>query len=856
MPAAKLFLIDAHALCYRSYFAIRGLTTSKGQATNAIYGFVSTLRKILREYKPRYTAVCFDVGKKTHRQEKFAAYKIQRPTMPDDLISQIPIIKKIVEAYHLPVFECAGFEADDVIATIVHQVSKSDLDIVIVSDDKDMYQLMSENVKIFSVRKDTMLDYNQAQEQLGIAPERIVDFIGLAGDASDNIPGVNGIGEVTAKLLVKEYGKLENIFSHLDTIKSVKVKEKLSEQKAAALFSRELSLLETQVPIHFQLQDTEVKAPDPQRLFELFKELEFRKFAEEFSGTVSESARVEVKAIASSAEARALVSVIQKAGECSVLFDGGPADSLFRGMMLCAQGSMYQVADGCVADLKMIFEDTTVLKVTHNIKEVMKTLADKGISLKGKMFDVMLAGYLLDPAKLSYTVESLAWEYLKFSPSVQPRLALEVKCLAQLYPILSKQLEDKELFKLFTEIEMPLAYVLFRMETAGVKLDMGLLKNLAKEIEKNISSLEERLYKIAGTTFNLNSPKQLSQVLFERLKLPVMKKTKTGFSTDEEVLTKLAARHELPALLLEFRQLAKLKSTYIDALPKLVDAKTGRLHAYFNQVGTETGRLSSNNPNLQNIPIRTELGREIRKTFIASSKNHVIIAADYSQIELRILAHLSQDKNLAEAFRKGEDIHQFTAALIFDVPEKAVTDKMRDAAKRVNFGISYGMSAYGLAKDLNVPVAEAQDFIDKYFLRYPNVKKFMDQEIEKCRDKGYVVTLLNRRRYIPEIHNSNIVMRQFAERQAINTPVQGSAADLLKLAMINIQRELEKRKFHSQMIMTIHDELVFDVPITEKAEMIQLIEREMEHAVKLSVPIKVSVKMGNNWLQTKGMAER
>ena len=366
-----------------------------------------------------------------------------------------------------------------------------------------------------------------------------------------------------------------------------------------------------------------------------------------------------------------------------------------------------------------------------------------------------------------------------------------------------------------------------------------------------MASLEERLYKIAGVTFNLNSPKQLSQVLFEKLKLPVVKKTKTGFSTDEEVLTKLAAQHELPALILEYRQLAKLKSTYIDALPKLVDVKTGRLHAYFNQVGTETGRLSSNNPNLQNIPIRTELGREIRKAFIASGKHQVIIAADYSQIELRILAHLSQDKNLAAAFQRDEDIHRFTAALIFDVPEKEVTDKMRDAAKRVNFGIIYGMSAYGLSRDLNVPVDEAQEFIDKYFLRYPDVKKFMDHEIKKCQEKGYVVTLLNRRRYIPEINTQNMSMRQFAERQAINTPVQGSAADLLKLAMINIQKELEKQKRRSQMIITVHDELVFDVPREEQAEMIKLIRHEMEHPLKLSVPIKVSVKVGDNWLQMK-----
>lgn len=848
----RLFLIDAHALCYRSYFAIKSLSNSKGQATNAVYGFVNTLKKILREYEPHYMAVCFDVGKKTKRQERFAEYKIQRPSMPDDLISQIPIIKEVVEAFNLPVVEMEGYEADDVIATLVKQFAQKGIEAVIVSDDKDMYQLLGPKVKILSTRKDAMIGEAEAKEILGVEPQHITDLIALAGDQVDNIPGVNGIGEVTARNLVQEFGSLENIYKHAEKIKSAKVREKLLDQKDIANLSKELSLLDADVPVNIDLNDVEVREPNSKKLFELFKELEFRKFAEEFAAAPSAHQSHAVKHLEAKEDITEVIKKIQKRGRFSFLCEAANQDegALFSVIVLTDGKNVYQIPEEKISDLQELFEDSELVKVTHNIKEAMKVLASHECYLRGKMFDVMLAGYLLSPAQAGFDVGTLVWEYLKVSVAPDADMAANVKFVDELYKLLAAQLKDKELLKLFDEIEIPLSYVLFRMETAGVALDEQLLNDLSRDAQKKIQAIELDLYKMAGETFNLNSPKQLSQVLFEKMKLPVVKKTKTGFSTDEGVLTKLAEKHDFPAKILEYRQLAKLKSTYFDALPRSINPRTGRLHASFNQTGAETGRLSSSNPNLQNIPIRTEMGREIRKAFIPSAGNF-LISADYSQVELRILAHLSGDETLKKAFLAGEDIHRFTAALIFDVKEDDVTPQMRTMAKRVNFGIIYGMSAFGLSKDLNISAGEAQDFIEKYFLRYPDVKKFMDNEIRKCRERGYVVTLLNRRRYIPEIKSDNIGIRQFAERQAINTPVQGSAADLLKLSMINIQKDLEKRRLLSKMIITVHDELVFDCVKKEEKELIALIRQEMEHPLELSVPIEVSVKVGNNWRDVK-----
>ncbi|MFA5059856.1 MAG: DNA polymerase I [Candidatus Omnitrophota bacterium] len=854
MPNSKLFLIDAHGLCYRAYFAVKNLSTSYGQATNAVFGFTNILKKILRQHKPEYMAVCFDVGKKTHRQEKFAEYKIHRPAMPDSLISQIPIIKDLVSAFNLPMFELEGFEADDLIATITEKVKKDNLDIVIVSGDKDMIQLAEKNVKIFNVRKDEVSSYEELKDAFGIDPEKIVDYIALAGDQSDNIPGVVGIGEVTARQLINQFGSLEDILANVDRIESSKVKEKLMAQREQAVFSKELAMLDRKVPIRFDLKSLKVPEPDTRKLFELFQKLEFRKFAEEISGEVlttgKEEKAAKPKNLASSSDFENFYSKAQKKGDIVFLLDRPEEsqDILFPGLMAAIGKELFFISEDKIGEAKAVFESPDIVKITHDVKEAMKFLSRHDISIHGEIFDCMLAGYLLAPAQTSFDIATLSWNYLKTTISSDGNLAKKTEAILKIFPVLKEELVSKSLLKLFQEIEIPLAYVLFKMEEQGVCIDEALLGELSKDGDAKIQELTVKLFEMAGVEFNLNSPKQLAQILFEKLKLPVVKKTKTGFSTDEGVLAKLAEKHPLPALILEYRQLAKLKSTYIDALPKLINRKTGRVHASFNQAGTETGRLSSNNPNLQNIPIRTELGRKIRKAFVASQKDRIIVSADYSQIELRILAHLSQDKNLFKAFKSDQDIHAYTAALIFDVKESAVTSEMRNTAKRVNFGIIYGISAFGLAKDLKISQTQAQDFIDKYFDRYPAVKQFMDDEIKKCEKNGFVLTLLNRRRYLPEIHSDNANIKQFAQRQAINTPVQGSAADLLKLAMINIQNELEKNCSESKMIITVHDELVFDVVEKEREALTVMIRDKMEHALSLSVPLKASVKIGRNWL--------
>lgn len=860
MPESQLFVIDAHALCYRSYYAIKSLSTRQGQATNAVYGFIATLKKILRDYQPEYLAVCFDSPAKTRRQQKFAEYKIHRPAMPDDLVSQIPIIKEVVRAYNLPIFEKDGFEADDLIATIAKKISSKNMTIVIVSDDKDMFQLVNKKVKVLSVRKDKMFEEADVKECFGVEPQYVTDYISLAGDKADNIPGVSGIGEVSAKSLINQYGRIEDILAHIDQLKSERLSASLREQKEIALFSKELAELESNAPIQFKLDDMRVNEPDKKKLFKLFSDLEFRRYAEELSKDVQKQGTLSVKQIKTASEGKALAAQMIKKGKFAFLLDcPQERDEFFVSahmVISLGESEVFCVKTDQLNLLKDVFAKTEVIKITHDMKENLKTLREMKCEMRGKVFDCLLAGYLLIPTRQGNDTGALAWQYLKTSIPETDKLLHETKALYQLYAPLLEEVKERGLLELLDEMETPLAHVLASMEEEGVKLDVVLLKKLSRESSKKIEGLMKELFKLAGEEFNLNSPKQLSHILFEKLNLPVIKKTKTGFSTNEEVLTRLAEQHPLPALILEYRQLAKLKSTYIDALPKLIDPHSGRVHASFNQTGTETGRLSSNNPNLQNIPIRTDLGREIRKAFIPSKKGHMIISADYSQIELRVLAHLSKDKNLIKAFQNDQDIHIFTAALIFDVEQDAVTPQMRNSAKRVNFGIIYGMSAFGLAKDLDIPQPQAQDFIDRYFLRYPGVKRFMEDEIKKCERKGYVVTLLNRRRDIPEINSSNMAVRQFAQRQAINSPVQGSAADLMKLAMIYIQRAMEKKKVASRMIITVHDELVFDVPKEEQDVMVKLIRDQMEHALSLSVPVKVTIKGGKNWLETEDIGQR
>lgn len=853
MPKQKLFLIDANAFCYRAYYAIRNLSTSYGQPTNAVYGFINMLKKVLKVYKPQFLGICFDVKGVTFRKEKFADYKINRTPMPDDLSSQMPLIKEAVSAYNLPIFEMEGFEADDVIATITKQIAGKSAEVIIVSADKDMLQLVGNGVCVYNpLKEDVIYDKERVEEVFGVSPQAIADLLSLTGDKIDNIPGVKGIGEVTAKGLIKEFGNLENIFSRLENIKSEKVRALLSEQKAEAILSKELAILNTDVPLKLDLDKFRVETPDYDRLFKLFKKLEFKTLLRELPNTQTEEAKFKLKTIVENDEISAFLNDLSEAKEFVYYFNGNSGDKdKPQDIFLCLRpDEVIKIPLKYSEKLKIVLEDNKILKIGHDIKKDMVLLLKQNKKIQPPLFDVMLAGYLIDPSRTGYALSDLAWEYLEEKlPEDSPEYC--ANSILRLKPILEKKLKEMSLWDLFLNVDIPLSLVLARMEFTGVTIDKEVLEKLSLQLTKRINELISEIYNFAGCQFNINSPKQLSEILFTKLKLPVVKKTKTGFSTDEEVLNKLSDKHKIVANLLEYRQLVKLKSTYIDALPQLLDNETGRLHTSFNQTGTETGRLSSSNPNLQNIPIKTELGRQIRKAFVPSENDNFLICADYSQIELRILAHLSQDVNLIRAFKEGQDIHRFTAALIFNQKQAETTDEMRDIAKRVNFGIIYGISAYGLSKDLSITQGEASQFIDAYFVRYPKVKEFMDGQIKKARQEGFVSTLLGRRRYLPQIGNTNMNLRQLAERQAINTPVQGTAADLIKLAMINIQEELSQRNLKSRLTIQVHDELIFDCPGQEFDLMKGLIKHSMESVLSLSVPIRVDIKYGKNWLEQK-----
>lgn len=847
MQDRKIFLIDGHALCYRSFYGISDLTNSKGQPTNAVYGFTGALLKILKQFAPSHIAVCFDTGKKTLRQEKFEQYKIQRPSMPEGLISQLPLIKDVIKAYRIAVFEKEGYEADDLIATIVRKLGSSDSEIVIASDDKDMYQLVRDGVVMYSFRQDQILGVQESKERFGIPPAMMADYISLCGDVSDNIPGVAGIGEVKAKNLINQYGSLEQIYSHLEEIQQQDVRKRLREQKETAFLSKQLALLEDNVPLEVKADDLRVIEPDTQELARLFSELEFRKFLSELNLQDNAGEQAQNYQYFSSGIDECLAG-IRKQKEFSI-YTQHPDQEMFAPRYWVTVVNAVTLIEGEeIKKLKTAFEDHSIAKVTYDSKALRKSLRAYSLDIQGDIFDVLLAGYLLVSGQSAFDIPSLSWQYLKESVPETDGAVLSA-ALLRLSNVMLKDLKAKDLDGLYRTLELPLSLVLADLEREGVKIDVDALGKLSEECDVKTKLITSRIFSLSQSEFNINSPKQLSEVLFVKLKLPVIKRTKTGFSTDEEVLSKLALKHEIAQVILEYRQITKLKSTYIDALPKLVNNKTNRLHTTFNQTGAETGRLSSNNPNLQNIPIRTELGREIRRAFIPFSQQDELLSADYSQIELRILAHLSEDENLIKAFKEDEDIHAYTAGLIFDVPENKVDAQMRNAAKRVNFGIIYGISAFGLAKDLGVGNPEAQDFIDRYFLRYPKVKSFMDSQIKKAQESGYVKTVFNRRRYIPEINSKNIGLRQFAERQAINTPVQGSAADLMKMAMIKIADIITQKKLRSRMIITVHDELVFNVPSDERAQMVPLVREAMEHVWEFLVPITVSMKAGRNWLQ-------
>jgi len=840
MNKKVLYLIDATAFCYRAFYALKGLATSFGQPTNAIYGFVVMLRKILKEKNPQYLAVCFDVSRETFRTRKFTEYKINRPPMPDGLSSQIPLIKQVIQAQGIVSVEKEGFEADDIIATIARRAKIENFSTVIVSSDKDILQLVNDNTVVYSHSKDEDQTYTpqEVRERFGVAPERIPDIIALMGDDVDNIPGVRGIGEKTAVQLIKEFGSLEKMVDGANQIKQEKTRRVILDNLNRIRLNKELAVLDQDVDVDIDLEFLKIKEPDQKELFRLFKYLEFKKFLDDIRPEEIHSNKESLSEI----QDEALDDLVKNKEEL-VLF-GTSKENLF----VQKNHQVFKIKNAG-DNLKSLLENPKVSKIGHDLKELKLALAKEGIDLKGLEFDTMVAAYLLNPSKAQYSLADIVWDYLDELSAKHIEDSHAVTLIDRLKPRLEKELKDKELFGLFEKLEMPLVDVLAQMQLIGIKLDVSVLEQLSKDIEKRLIRLIEDIYEKSGCPFNINSPKQLRQILFENLKLPVVKRSKTGPSTDEEVLKNLSDKHELPRLLLEYRQLTKLKNTYVDTLPALVNPATGKLHTSFNQTATETGRLSSSNPNLQNLPVKTDIAKVIRKAVVSSDEDSFLLSCDYSQIELRVLAHLSKDKNLTLGFRQNKDIHKATAALIYGLGELEITQPMREVAKRVNFGIVYGLSSFGLSRDLGISLEEAQRFIDSYFLRYPGVKEYIQRQIEKAKDKGFVTTLLGRRRYIPQINDKNQGIRQFAQRQAVNTPIQGTASDLIKMAMVQIHEQLRIKHFRSSMILQIHDELLFDVKGDELETLGKLVKDRMENVLQLDVPIKVDLKKGKNWLE-------
>ncbi|WP_306535501.1 DNA polymerase I [Geobacter sp.] len=903
-----LYLIDGSSYIYRAYFAIRHLSSPKGFPTNALYGFTQMLLKVIKDRRPDHIAVVFDVGRTTFRTDLYPDYKANRTAMPDDLIPQIAPIKEMVRAFNIPVLELAGYEADDIIGTIARECEERGMEAVVVTGDKDLMQIVSERVTLLDTMKEKVSGIPEVQERFGVGPDGVVDILGLAGDTSDNIPGVPGIGEKTAIKLIQEFGSLDALLERAAEVKG-KTGEKLREFADQARLSRQLATIVRDVPMEFDFAAFAASSPDNRRLAELFKEYGFTTLMKELTSEATLSTE-QYRTIVAEEDFRALLADLKAAGTFAVDLEttslnpleaeivgislsyrdheacyipvghvvtspspstgegrgGGEAG---RGDMVLAPSQLprQRVLDG----LRSLLVDPNVRTVGQNLKYDYQVFRRHGIGLAGVWCDTMVASYLLNPVRSSHGLDSLSVEHLDHKMISYEEVAGKGKeqvNFAQvpvekasvyscedsdaawlLHRFFLPRVAEMGMARLFFDVEMPLVPILAEMELAGVKLDLPLLGELSAGLGAQLVELEGRIMGLAPEPFNINSPKQLGEVLFERLGLATGKKTKTktGWSTNVEELERLAdAGHEIAALILQYRGLSKLKSTYTDALPKLVQPATGRVHTSYNQTVTNTGRLSSSEPNLQNIPVRTEEGRRIRRAFIAE-EGHVLLSADYSQIELRVLAHLSEDRVFCDAFARDEDIHTRTAAEVFGLFPEMVTPEMRRQAKTINFGVIYGQGAFSLAKQLGIATKVAKEFIDNYFARHPGARAFLDGCVREAEEKGYVTTLLGRRLPIPDIKSANGNIRAFAQRNAVNYPIQGSAADIIKEAMVKVTKRMGRDGMESRLIMQVHDELVFEVPEGEVVAMEQLVAHEMEHAVSLRVPLKVDMSHGRNW---------
>ena len=884
-----LYLIDGSSYIFRAFFGVRQqLSTSKGFPTNALYGFINMLQKVIREEKPDYLVVAFDSPDKTFRHKIYPNYKANRDAPPEELSRQFPYFEPLVKAYGLSSIRRPGFEADDIIGTLAIKGKQKGLEIVIVSGDKDMMQLISPHIYMLDTMKNKKFMDKEVVEKFGVQADKVVEVMGLMGDSSDHIPGVAGVGPKTAAELIRKFGSIEALYKRIDEVEKKNVKEKLERDKENAFMSRELVCIDTAMDLEFNSDLMILGKIDSAKLKKMFEEFEFVSFLEGMQDGTANALKIdrsEYKTILTEKSFNDLMESLAKkksfafdvettskrpvwARLVGISFSFEDGNAFYLPLAHRYLGVPEQLEFKAVREkLKPILEDKSIKKCGHNIKYDLIVMSNEGIALDGVDFDTMIASYLLNPSSRGHGLDALTMEYFGHKNLTYKEMTgtgskeigfdeVEVDRATEyaaedsdmtwrLKGKLQPQLKDSTL-KLYKEIELPLLEVLAEIELNGVYVDRKHLKELSSKIDKQLLHLEKDIYVLADEEFNINSPKQLSVILFEKLKLPVVKKTKTGYSTDVSVLEQLAVEHKLPEQVLSYRQLAKLKSTYVDALPGEIFKNTGRVHTSFNQTVAATGRLSSSNPNLQNIPIRSDMGKEIRKAFTAEGDN-MLLSADYSQIELRILAHLSKDKALKNAFDKGEDVHARTAADIFGSSLDQVDENSRRMAKAVNFGIIYGLSAFGLSRQLKISRKDAQDFIGQYFSLYSNVKDFMDNTIAEARECGYTLTMFNRRRYLPDLKSDNRQVRESAERVAINSPIQGSAADLIKVAMIRLSRNLKKMKLNSKMILQVHDELVFECPVREKKEIESLVRKEMEEACTLSVPLVVDIGWGKNW---------
>jgi len=884
-----LYLIDGTAYIYRAYHAIRALTNSKGLPTNAAFGFTRILIKLIEDRSPEYVVMFFDAKGPTFRHKIFKDYKANRPPMPEDLSVQIPHIKKITQGFNILVIEMQGFEADDLIGTFRLKAEGAGFSVVMVTGDKDFVQLVTDKTIIWDPMKEKTIDIKTVRESFGVEPSQMIDVMGLSGDTSDNIPGVPGIGPKTALALIKTFGSMDRLYEQLDKITKKKQHQNLVQYKAQAFLSRELVKINTQVPIAFIPQDFKLEEPDNARLSSLFKMLEFRQLQKNFPKKADLSKKQYVTVMdtefLSDLVTRLKTSNLFAVDTETTSKDPMKAELVGLSFSVKSDEAFYiPLAHDCpdVPDqlelktvlnlLKPVLENPGIKKIGQNIKYDWIVLKHYDINLAGVVFDTMLASYLINPSKRAHNLDQIALDFLDHKTityedvtgkgkkgisfaqvpleKAGPYSCEDADITLMAYHALKPMLKELDLMELMEKVEMPLVPVLIKMEMTGICVDRDKLRNLSKSFENQVEQLEISIYSIAGEEFNIRSSQQLGHILFEKLKLPVQKKTvkKTGYSTDVNVLTALADKHELPVLILKHRALSKLKSTYTDALLDLVHPKTGRIHTSYNQTVTATGRLSSSAPNLQNIPIRTDQGMEIRRAFIPR-EGWILVSADYSQVELRILAHYADDEILIKAFKDDEDIHTRTATEVFQVFPSFITPELRRQAKVINFGIVYGMSPYGLSKELDISRKMAKTYIDNYFARYNGVKRFVDQTISTARETGKTSTLLGRIRHLQDINSTNKTVREFAERTAINTPIQGTAADLIKLAMINVDAAFSERGLKAAMLLSVHDEIVFEVPLEELETVKKLIKEIMEGILDLKVPLKVNIASGSNWAE-------